>query len=163
MQHKQTSDQRIVWPAGHSPGSALVFAQNVVEIAASPKEVWSLLIDCIKWPQWYKHCSDVSMLRGGPLLDSKAKFRFKTLRLYFEPEVETFSPCHMLVWSAKGPAGTSGSHAWFIEPTPGGCRVITEEAQKGLVLLLRRSHLRNQLLASHEEWLQSLKKLAEAG
>ncbi len=162
MQHTQTSDQRIAWPPGHSPATALVFAMNVVEIAASPNMVWSLLIDCVKWPRWYKHCSDVSMLRGGPLLDVQAKFRFKTLGFYFEPEIETFSPDHMLVWSANGPAGTSGSHAWYIEPTPGGCRVITEESQKGLVLLLRRSHLRKQLLAAHEDWLQSLKQLAEA-
>ena len=120
MQHTQTSDQRIAWPPGHSPATALVFAMNVVEIAASPNMVWSLLIDCVKWPRWYKHCSDVSMLRGGPLLDVQAKFRFKTLGFYFEPEIETFSPDHMLVWSANGPAGTSGSHAWYIEPTPGG-------------------------------------------
>jgi hypothetical protein len=161
MQHVQIADRRIIWPAGHSPASALVFAQNTVEISASPHQVWSLLIDCVDWPRWYKHCSDVSILRGGPLLDANAKFRFKTLGFYFEPEIETFEPYRMLVWSAKGPAGTSGSHAWYIDPTPGGCRVITEESQKGLLLLLRRSQMRTRLLASHEEWVRSLKEIAE--
>ena len=112
----------------------MVFAQNAIEIAASPNEVWSLLIDCLEWPQWYEHCSDVSILRGGPRLDANVKFRFKTLGFYFEPEIETFAPHQMLVWSARGPLGTSGAHAWYIEPTPGGCRVITGEAQKGLLL-----------------------------
>ena len=140
----------------------MVFAQNTIEIAATPDRVWSLLIDCLEWPLWYRHCSDVSVLRGGPLLSANSKFRFKTLNFYFEPDMETFEPSRMLVWSAKGPAGTSGAHAWYIEPTSGGCRVITEEAQRGLLLFFLRSSTRSLLLTSHQEWLQSLKELAEA-
>jgi hypothetical protein len=68
----------------------MVFAQNIVDIAASPETVWSQLVDCVAWPQWYKHCSDVSMLRGGSRLNSESKFRFKTLGFYFEPEIVTF-------------------------------------------------------------------------
>ena len=156
------ADTRIIWPPNYSPASSVVFAQNSIEIAATPDTVWSLLIDCVKWPRWYKHCSDVSVLRGGPLLGINSKFRFKTLRFYFEPEIETFEPPRLLIWSAKGPAGTSGAHAWYIEPTPGGCRVITEEAQRGLLLFFLRSSSRNALHVSHEEWLRALKELAEA-
>jgi hypothetical protein len=68
----------------------------------------------------------------------------------------------MLVWSAKGPAGTSGSHAWYIEQRPGGCRVITEESQIGLLLFFLLERTRGRLLASHEEWLRSLTERAEA-
>ena len=68
----------------------------------------------------------------------------------------------MLVWSAKGPAGTGGAHAWYIDPTPTGCRVITEEAQHGLLLLLMQSRARADLLTAHEDWVQSLRTLAEA-
>lgn len=157
----QTPDSRIIWPAEHAPASAIVFAQNIVDIAASPENVWSQLVDCVAWPQWYKHCSDVSMLRRGSRLEPLSKFRFKTLGFYFEPEVVTFEPYRMLVWSAKGPAGTSGSHAWYIEPSPRGCRVITEEAQIGWFLFLLRTRTRARLLASHEEWLRSLKERAE--
>ncbi len=158
----QIPDPRIIWPPEHTPGSSMVFAQNTIEIAATPDRVWSLLIDCLEWPLWYRHCSDVSVLRGGPLLSANSKFRFKTLNFYFEPDMETFEPSRMLVWSAKGPAGTSGAHAWYIEPTSGGCRVITEEAQRGLLLFFLRSSTRSLLLTSHQEWLQSLKELAEA-
>ena len=161
-QTAQIPDSRIIWPPEHSPASSLVFAQNTIEIAATPDTIWTLLIDCIDWPLWYKHCSDVSVLRGGPLLSAKSKFRFKTLRFYFEPEIDTFEPSRMLVWSAKGPAGTSGAHAWYIEPTPGGCRVITEEAQRGLLLFFLGARTRGVLLASHQEWLRALKELAEA-
>jgi uncharacterized protein YndB with AHSA1/START domain len=161
-QRAQTPDPRISWPLGHAPASAMVFAHNMVDIAATPETVWSLLVDCDAWPRWYMRCSDVSVLRGGPLLSANSKFRFKTLGVYFEPDIETFEPARMLVWRAKAPAGTSGAHAWYIEPTPGGCRVITEEAQRGLLLFFLRSRTRSMLLTSHEEWLQSLKVLAEA-
>jgi hypothetical protein len=162
-QSAQIPDPRIIWPKGCAPAGSSVFAQNIIEIAATPNTAWSLLIDCVKWPSWYKHCADVSVLRGGPVLSANSKFRFKTIGFYFEPEIETFQPSRMLVWSAKGPAGTSGAHAWHIEPTPGGaCRVITEEAQRGLLLLLVGGRTRRTLLMSHDDWLQSLKALAEA-
>ena len=135
--------------------------QNAIDVRASPQQVWSLLVDCVAWPQWYKHCSGVSVLTSGNALQAGTKFRFKTLGRYFEPEVVTFDPCQMLVWSATGPAGTSGSHAWYIEPTATGCKVITEEVQNGLLLVLMRSHIRAELLASHEDWLQSLQGLVE--
>jgi hypothetical protein len=161
-QSAQIPDPRIIWPKGRGPTGSSVFAQNIIEIAATPNTAWSLLIDCVKWPSWYKHCADVSVLRGGPVLSADSKFRFKTIGFYFEPEIETFQPSRMLVWSAKGPAGTSGAHAWHIEPTPGGCRVITEEAQRGLLLLLVGGRTRRTLLTSHDDWLRSLKALAEA-
>lgn len=158
-----TSDTHIRWPAGCTPESSRVFAQNIINIAASPEVVWSLLIDCKKWPSWYKHCSDVSILQGGgPLLTRNAKFRFKTIGYYFEPEITIFEPPCMLVWSAKGPVGTSGAHAWYIEATKQGCRVVTEEVQNGLLLILVGSRARENLLKSHEEWLRALKALAEA-
>ena len=155
-------DPRIAWPAGHAPSSAVVFAHNTVEIAAAPQKVWALLTDCVAWPRWYRHCSNVSILKGGPRLQRGSKFRFRTLRTDFEPEVTTAQPARLLIWTANGPAGTSGAHAWLIEPTPRGCRVVTEEAQKGLLLHVVGRRLQAELLTNHEDWVQSLKRLAEA-
>ncbi|KAJ4245737.1 hypothetical protein NW762_013861 [Fusarium torreyae] len=155
-------DQRIVWPSGHSPASAAVFAHNEVHINASPERVWSLLIDCTKWPQWYKHCTDVSVLDGGHVLQKDATFRFKTLRTYFQPKVVIFEPYTSLVWEAQGPAWTSGAHAWHIEPSATGCKVITEEAQRGLLLSVIGGRVKKNLEFNHEDWLQSLKALAES-
>jgi len=44
---KQIPDPRIPWLAEHAPGTARVFAQNIVEVAASPEAVWFQLIDCV--------------------------------------------------------------------------------------------------------------------
>jgi len=158
----QTPDARIIWPVEHAPHLRWYLRKNVIDIAATPEAVWSQLVDCVAWPQRYKHCSDVSIIGGGSLISANSKFRFKTLGFHFEPEVVTFQPHRMLIWSAKGPAGTSGSHAWYIEPRPAGCRVTTEEAPIGLVLFFLRARTRNRLLTSHEEWLRSLRERVEA-
>lgn len=117
--HFLVSAARIIWSLENAPATAVVFAQTIIEIAATADKVWSLWIDCIRWPNWYKHCSEVSIVRGGPLLDGSSKFRFKTLRLVFEPEITMFEPARILVWMAKGPLCTRGAHAWYIEPTAG--------------------------------------------
>ena len=156
-----TPDRRIAWPQDCDPATSVVFAQNVIDIAASPETAWSLLVDCTAWPEWYRHCSDVSILTSGPVLAQASQFRFKTIGFYFEPVVETFQPFNTLIWTAKGPAGTRGAHAWFIEPTADGCRVITEEAQWGWLLRVIGKRTQRTLLESHEEWLRALKTLAE--
>ncbi|GAM91708.1 hypothetical protein ANO11243_097610 [Dothideomycetidae sp. 11243] len=151
----------IVWPAGYEPSASHVFAQNTIHINASPATVWALLVDCQAWPSWYKHCSDVSVLRGDRLLGSGSKFRFKTLGYFFEPEVAIYEPTRLLLWVARGPVGTGGAHAWYIEPTDNGCKVVTEEAQQGLLLWFIANRVRKDLLKNHEEWLRALKRLAE--
>ena len=155
-------DHRIIWPPDHSPASAVVFAHNEVQIEASPEKVWSLLVDCTTWPSWYKHCADVSILGEESVLQENSKFRFKTLGNYFEPKVVTFDPYTSLIWEAQGPAWTSGAHAWYIEHCATGCKVITEEVQKGLLLYVVGGRVQKNLHIYHEDWLQSLKTLAES-
>jgi hypothetical protein len=47
----QTPDARIIWTPEHAPASALVFAQNVIDIAATSEAVWSQLVHCVAWPR----------------------------------------------------------------------------------------------------------------
>ena len=87
----QTPDARIIWPVEHAPHLRWYLRKNVIDIAATPEAVWSQLVDCVAWPQRYKHCSDVSIIGGGSLISANSKFRFKTLGFHFEPEVATFA------------------------------------------------------------------------
>ena len=48
-------------------------------------------------------------------------------------------------------------------PASAASQVITEEAQKGLLLMFLSAGIRAELLASPQDWLQSLKELAEPG
>lgn len=101
------------------------------------------------------------LLNGGRELAPGADFRFKTLGCFVEPVVEVFEAERQLAWSAKGLAGTSGAHAWHLEKTAGGCRVVTEEAQTGALLLLPGWRVRADIFRNHQEWLRALAVLAE--
>ena len=45
----------------------------------------------------------------------------------------------------------------------GGCRVVTEECQNGLVPKLASWYLRPMLVRGHQNWVESLKRVAEGG
>jgi hypothetical protein len=64
-----------------------------------------------------------------------------------------------LAWSGTG-LGAAAYHAWDIEPTPAGCRVSTEETQRGLVPTLARPLLRPLLKYTQEVWLEALKQVS---
>jgi hypothetical protein len=100
----QTPDARIIWPAEHAPASALVFAQNVIDIAATPEAVWSQLVDCVTWPQWSIGRA-VQVIR---LVDNRLDYGFD----YLPPCMETrmWSPT---LWDLAGMY--RGYHANSIE------------------------------------------------
>jgi hypothetical protein len=76
--------------------------------------------------------------------------------------VEEFVPYERLAWSAQF-EGVDAYHAWLIEKKPEGCRVLTEENQKGwlarLNYLVRPSNVRYY----HHVWLEALKAKAKEG
>jgi hypothetical protein len=67
-----------------------------------------------------------------------------------------------LAWRGKTFGGT-GYHGWVIQRTAGGCRVITEETQRGIVPSLGRWFLRRGLLRQHQKWLEGLARVAARG
>ncbi|WP_324095599.1 hypothetical protein [Candidatus Binatus sp.] len=73
-----------------------------------------------------------------------------------------FEPSHEVGWDARGVL--RAYHGWIIEPDGrGGCRVITEECQNGLVPQLAWWYLRPMLERGHQNWVESLKRVAEGG
>ena len=52
--------------------------------------------------------------------------------------------------------GIVAYHAWLITPTPGGCRVLTEETQKGLVARAGRLIFPGRMEQWHQRWLEGL-------
>ena len=78
-QRVQAADSRIIWPPEHSPASSMVFAQNTIEIAASPERVWSQLIDCVRGGCSTSIAPTCRFYAVARSLSANAKLRFKTL------------------------------------------------------------------------------------
>ena len=151
------------WPAGFEPDNSSVYAHNEIAIAAPPERVWRWLIRAAKWPEWYSNSANVEFLSGNPPdLAPNDEFKWKTFGANITSRVITFEPPHELGWDARGVL--RAYHGWIIEPDgQGGCRVVTEECQNGIVPKLAWWYLRPMLERGHQNWVESLKRVAEGG
>ncbi len=158
------------WPSGMEPGSVPVHAYNEIEIAAPPERVWRWLIRAARWPQWYGNCAGLRFNDGGggaseslgPDLAPGRSFEWRTFGTHVRSTVVVFEPLRELGWDARAP-GLYACHGWTLEPRGAGCRVVTEETQRGWVPALARWYLRRMLVRGRQGWLEDLRRVAERG
>jgi len=152
----------IIWPDQYSLGNTTVHVSNEVVIPASPDVIWAWLVRASLWPEWYPTVRRVKIEGGSQDLGPGTKFSWGIFGVTLSSKVEEFVPCERLAWSAQF-EGVDAYHAWLIEKKPEGCRVLTEENQKGwlarLNSLLRPSNVRYY----HYLWLEALMAKAKNG
>lgn len=113
-----------------------------------------------QWPEWYSQCTSVRIVSGpAPALGIGTRFRWTVLGVPVETTVEECAPPHRLAWSGTG-LGAAAYHSWDIEPTATGCRVTTEETQRGVLPSLLRVLLRPLLRFTQVRWLDALAEAA---
>lgn len=152
----------VVWPEELHPNNASWYVYNEIEIAASPEEVWNILIDAKKWHTFYKGVeSPIEFLDStATSLKNGLQFRMNTMGLEIFPTMKEFIPNERMAWEVTR-NGLHAYHAWVIVPTQNGCRLITPESQNGFFTLLQRIFQPNKLLNIHEHWLEGIKARAE--
>lgn len=153
--------ENIVYPVQFEPANSPVFVHNEIRINASPECVWSWLTDAASWPEWYFNAANVELLyQEGRYLEKGSSFKWKTFGNTLKSEIKEYMPYERLAWLATGP-GINAYHAWLIIPTPEGCRVITEETQRGWMCRLGKLLFPERMFNYHQIWLESLKTKAE--
>ncbi len=144
------------WPDEARPEVSPVYARSAVDVAASIGDVFAWLVQAERWPTWYAQCGSVRILAGpAPALGIGTRFRWTVLGVPVETIVEECDQPHRLAWSGTG-LGAAAYHSWDLEPTATGCRVVTEETQRGAVPSLLRFVLRPLLRFTQERWLAAL-------
>jgi hypothetical protein len=124
--------------------------------------VFAWLVHAERWPEWYGQCSRVRILAGpAPALGVGTRFRWTVLGVPVETVVEECDPPRRLAWSGTG-LGAAAYHSWDVVPTPEGCRVVTEETQRGVGPSLLRAVLRPLLRYTQVRWLADLARTAVA-
>jgi len=124
--------------------------------------VFAWLVHAERWPEWYSQCGSVRILAGpATTLDIGTRFRWTVLGVPVETIVEECEPPVRLAWSGTG-LGAAAYHSWDVAPTDDGCRVVTEETQRGLVPSLLRIVLRPLLRFTQVRWLDALAQVAVA-
>jgi uncharacterized protein YndB with AHSA1/START domain len=152
------------WPSGMDPESVPVHARNEIEIAATPERVWRWLIGSERWPRWYGNCASFHYTDkcGDSDLAEGRSFEWRTFGTRVRSVVMAFEPHRELGWDARA-TGLYAYHGWILEPGGVGCRVITEETQRGWLPTLARWYLRRMLVRGHQGWLENLRRMAESG
>jgi len=152
----------IRWPEKYGPERTAVHVHNELDIGAPPERVWAWLIRADLWPTWFSRAKDVRILGGGKELQAGSEFRWKTSGAKLRSKVDEFVPCERLSWNAHA-MGIDAYHAWLIERTPSGCRVVTEENQNGWLARLSNAIRPSHMGRLHQAWLESLQEMAKAG
>jgi hypothetical protein len=90
---------------------------------------------------------------------SEGSLRFGTTIV---SRVEEFLPRERIAWNAVG-MGVDAYHAWLIEKTEEGCRVLTEETQNGWLARLGNLLMPSRMGRYHQMWLERLEQQARRG
>jgi hypothetical protein len=153
----------IRWPDRYAPANTAVFVSNQLDMNVPPGPVWEWLIRADLWPNWYPNSKNVTYLlpNKGPLRLGTA-FRWTTFGTTIVSRVEEFLPCERIAWNARG-RGVDAYHAWLIERTEKGCRVLTEEAQNGWLARLGNLLMPSRMGRYHQLWLERLEQQAGNG
>lgn len=158
----QTDSLRINWPAAFAPENANFFVHNEIEINASPQKVWEILIKAKAWPTWYSGAEKVNFgTQTDSLLTASTVFTWKTMGLHFVSTIKEFVPGQRLSWQSDK-SSIQGYHAWLIIPTAKGCKLITDESQKGWLTFFEKTFQRHKLFQLHNHWLSLIKQKAES-
>jgi polyketide cyclase/dehydrase/lipid transport protein len=151
------------WPEGMEPEKSAVHARNEIKISATPDRVWKWLCRAGLWPTWYTNCAWLKFDNGsGPDLALNSAFTWKTFRVRVHSKVLVFEPPRLIEWEASA-IGVRAYHGWLIEPAVDGSWVVTEETQNGPLAKLLGWYLRPVLARGHQNWVESLRRVATTG
>jgi hypothetical protein len=149
----------VAFPDGKRPEESPIYTHNELLIAAPAPRIFSALLRARDWHLHYGNAKDVEIDGGGMELALGTTFHWTTFGVRVHTTIEELVPDRRLAWSGRG-LGSTAYHGWVLEPAPGGCLVITEETQQGMIPFLGRFFLRRGLLQWHQRWLEGLAGVA---
>jgi hypothetical protein len=153
----------IRWPEHFDPKTNPIHVRNELAMAARPENVWAWLVHAVRWPSWYPNSHNVRIVdSAAPDLSDGVHFRWKTNGVSLLSKVVEFVPCERLAWDASAFA-VHAYHAWYIEPRPNGCWVLTEETQHGWLARLGALLMPSKMHRVHQLWLERLQSVASEG
>lgn len=133
-----------------------------IEIAATAKQVWQVLVDFASYPDWNPF---IRRITGEPKEGSKLEIKITTpsgTNRSYEPKVTKVEPEAELRWFGKIPGFLSGEHIFSIqEAGPGRVKFVHRELFSGLLTSFFGSSTDRDIKAGFEEMNRALKKRVE--
>jgi len=132
-----------------------------IEIGAPPMDVWAILIDFGRYPEWNplfrEATGEVAVGKRLTLKCFPAGGRPMTVR----PKIVAAEPGVELRWAASLPGIIGGEHSFALSPADGGTRLVQSESFRGLLVPFSGKTLA-RAEASFQALNEALRKRAEA-
>ena len=158
-----TETDGVRWPDRNHPGNSSIHVRNELNMTATPSLVWAWLVRAPLWPNWYENASDVRIAGPEEDLTDGSRFRWKTMGITVSCKVTEYIFEERIAWSGRA-FGIEVHHAWVLTPSNLGCKVLTEETQRGWPAILGKLFLLpRQMHAAHQLWLEGLQCQAQSG
>jgi uncharacterized protein YndB with AHSA1/START domain len=132
-------------------------AHGEIEVAASPKIVWSVLTDIANWPSWNPDVKAASL--EGPLA-AGTQFRWKAGPGTITSTLQSVEPPHRIEWTGTT-FGIKAIHVHRLEQQDGKTIVRSAESWDGLPVRLLRHSMAKSLKKAIDSGLSHLKIEAE--
>ena len=153
----------VQWPSHYEPSKCPVHVRNELAMAASQDRVWAWLTRVTLWPTWYINSANVQILEGSAqCLTKGTRFRWKTFGVTITSTVLEYIPEERIAWDAHA-FGIDAYHAWVLQQSDQGCRVLTEETQHGWLARLGKLLMPKRMYRFHQLWLEGLESKARGG
>jgi uncharacterized protein YndB with AHSA1/START domain len=133
-------------------------ARAEIAIGASLETVWRIHTDIDRWSEWNPKIKQVRL--DGPLAVG-SMFRWKSGGVSIVSVLQEVEPTRRIVWTGKA-MGANARHVWDFEQREGLVIVTTSESFDGWWPRLFPGFTRRMLESILSEWLQNLKRQAEA-
>jgi hypothetical protein len=132
--------------------NAPVWVRAETYIAATPAEVWDVLTDFARWPEWNPDVKDVRA--DGPVAPG-TEFSWRAGRASITSTIHEAREPHEIGWTGRT-SGITARHVWRLEAEGTMTRVITAESWAGLAPRLFRARLTRTLERALEKGLSYL-------
>ncbi len=134
-----------------------VSSQKSILINAPLDSVWALIVEVEKWPERYKHVAKAQM-RGAFAVGQS--FVWKSGGMRIVSTIQEVREKTFILWSGET-LGTQAIHSWTLTAQGQDTLLETSESFDGWLVRLVPKMMQKMLEQTLEEWLRTIKKLAE--
>jgi len=134
-----------------------VIARSEIDIAASQRDVWTVLADIEGWPTWNPALRH-AVSEGD--LEVSTRFRYATGLGTMSCILRQVDAPHWLAWSGRS-LTIGHQQAWHIEPRDRGCHITADASTTGLTARVLKGRVIRRLQGELDAWTQLLKLEAE--
>ena len=139
--------------------AAPVITRDEITIKAPLTTIWFIQTDIDRWSSWQPDVSAAHLVSSTFSVGSE--FRWQTAGLDITSMVQEVEPLRRIVWG--GPAqGIVAIHVWTFAQQADGVLVRTAESWEGEPVDAQTEILQQALDGSLRQWLENLKRTAEA-